>query len=237
MRLGEIMAVLLAAGQSRRMQSGINKQYLYLGAKPVLYHSLATLLDIHEISGVVVVIAAGEEDLCRQEVLKPFGFETKVKVVFGGALRQDSVFCGLAALPFSTELVVIHDGARPLVRSVDVLNSLAAAREYGAATVGLPVQDTIKVVDTVGMVVETPLREQLWSVQTPQAFTFQLLMQAHRQALASGFRGTDDASLVERLGYPVKIVPGTYSNIKVTTPEDLVVARELLRVKELKGNC
>lgn len=232
--------MILAAGQSRRMRSGINKQYLYLGTKPVLYHSLATLLGCHEISGVVLVIAAGEEDLCRQEVLEPYGFASRVSIVIGGKLRQDSVYCGLAGLPSSTELVVVHDGARPMLRTIDVLNSLVAARECGAAVVGVPVKDTIKVVDTKGMVVETPPREQLWSVQTPQAFTFELLVQAHRQALASGFRGTDDASLVEWLGHPVKIVPGTYSNIKVTTPEDLVVARELLRIGELKAvdsNC
>ena len=234
--MGEVMAVLLAAGQSQRMRSGINKQYLGLGAKPVLYHSLSTLLSCREISEVVVVIAAGEEGMCRQEVLEPNGFESRVRIVSGGALRQDSVYRGLMAIPSGTELVVVHDGARPLVRIVDVLASLAAAREYGAAAVGVPVKDTVKVVDTKGMVVETPPREQLWSVQTPQSFIFELLMQAHRQALASGFIGTDDASLVERLGQPVKIVPGTYSNIKVTTPEDLVVARELLRVGEITSN-
>lgn len=236
MCLGEIMAVLLAAGQSRRMCSGVNKQYLFLDNKPVLYYALATLLAIPDIRGVVVVIAPGEEGLCRQQVLEPYGFASRVSIVIGGASRQDSVYCGLAELSSSTELVVVHDGARPLVRTIDVLNSLAAAREYGAAVVGVPVKDTVKVVDSQGMVVKTPPREQLWSVQTPQAFIFKLLMQAHQQSLASGFRGTDDASLVERMGHPVKIVPGMYSNIKVTTPEDLVVVRELLKVGQLKGS-
>ena len=228
--MGEVMAVIPAAGQSRRMGSGTNKQYLLLDTKPVLYYSLSMLLS-SGIEGVVVVVARGEESLCRREVLQPYGFDSKVKLVTGGAQRQDSVYCGLLALPPETRFVVVHDGARPLVNPQELSAALIAARDFGAAIVGVPVKDTIKVVDDGGVIVETPPRDRLWAVQTPQVFAYELIMQAHRSALESGYIGTDDASLVEHLGHPVKMVPGSYRNIKVTTPEDLIIAAEFLRIQ------
>lgn len=229
MPLGELVALIPAAGQSRRMAAGINKQYLTLDNKPVLYYSLAALLACG-IKTAVVVVAPGEEGLCRREVLQPYGLDSKVQLVAGGARRQDSVYNGLLALPPETGFVVVHDGARPLVSPREVAAVIAAARDFGAAAVGVPVKNTIKVVDDRGFVLETPPREHLRAVQTPQVFSYKLLLEAHQSAIAGGYAGTDDASLVERLGRPVKVVPGSYRNIKVTTPEDLNIAAELLKV-------
>lgn len=233
--MGNVMAVIPAAGVGSRMGTNIKKQYLDLMDKPILAHTLGVLEECPDITGIVLVVAPGEEALCEERVLCGKEYRKIMAVVPGGDHRQTSVYNGLAALPGTTELAVIHDGARPLVQPGEISLVIREARATGAAALAVPVKDTIKVVDDRGLVLNTPPRERLWAVQTPQVFRFQLIMKAHRAARETGNFATDDCALVEALGQPVKLVPGSYENIKITTPEDLVLAEAFLRRR--KGEC
>ena len=210
------------------MGAGKNKVLLELSGVPILLRSLQAFSAVAEVGQLIVVVAAGEvalvEGLFRNvQGLKPWC------VVAGGAERQYSVANGMKHLAASSDIVLVHDAARPLVSRETIEAIISAAREKGAAIAAVRAKNTIKVVDPEGRVEATPPREQLWEVQTPQGFRRELLLAAYERAAADGFLGTDDASLVERLGVPVRIVRGEYSNIKVTTPEDMVVAEAILR--------
>ena len=222
------IALIPAAGMGSRMQAGINKQYLQLGDRPLLAHTLAVFERHPAIDRVVVVVPAAEIDYCQRTVVAACGYTKVTAVVAGGAERQDSVRLGLDACgAHDDDLVLIHDGARPFLNAAQIDAVLAAAMDTGAALLGVPVKDTIKQV-AAGRVVCTPERGSLWQAQTPQAFRLGLIRTAHHQALRDDFRGTDDATLVERLGQPVAMVTGSYRNLKITTPEDLVLAQALL---------
>ena len=177
---------------------------------------------------VILVVPPGQETRCRTEILEPCGL-TVDRLIPGGADRQASVYAGLAAGPAETDVVLVHDGARPLVTPEIVRAAVQVAATEGAAVVAIPVTDTIKMADADGRVVETPPRGRLWAAQTPQAFRAGWLREAHARALADGFRGTDDSSLVERIGHPVRLVPGSPENLKITTTADLVRAEQILR--------
>ncbi|NIQ92860.1 MAG: 2-C-methyl-D-erythritol 4-phosphate cytidylyltransferase [Desulfuromonadales bacterium] len=222
------IALIPAAGMGRRMQAGINKQYLHLGGRPILAHTLA-LFDGHpRVDRIIVISPAEEIDFCRTEVVERFGFAKVRAVVAGGAERQDSVRNGLqAASAGADDIVLVHDGVRPLLPPALIDAAIDTAGRDGACIVGVPVKDTVKNVEN-GTVVATPDRRRLWLAQTPQAFRFALLDEAYRRAASEGYAGTDDASLVERLGHPVAMVEGSYRNIKITTPEDLILARAFL---------
>lgn len=220
--MGSIYAVVPAAGRSTRMGNGINKQLLHMAGRPVVEYSLLALLAV-PVDGIVLVVASGEEETFSRalgEILR----NNNIKIVLGGASRRDSVRQGLSALPDNIELVLVHDGARPLVNPVRIQEAIQAARHWGASTLAVPVKDTIKVGNVEDVVRETLPRDMLWQVQTPQVFDYDLLVEAHQVAVRDGYEGTDDASLLERLGYSVKLVRGDYSNIKITTPEDFVMA-------------
>ncbi len=204
---------------------GVNKQLIDLAGRPVVEHSLRVLLEV-PVEGIILVVPPGEEDRFREQ-LRHLLKDHVIKIVTGGANRRDSVGQGLLALPVGVEMVIVHDGARPLVRRGHILEAIREAGKWGAATLAVPVKDTVKVAGGDGLVRETLPREMLWQVQTPQVFKLQLLIEAHRRAAEDGFVGTDDASLVERLGKPVKLVRGDYSNIKITTPEDMIIAESL----------
>ncbi|SHE82076.1 2-C-methyl-D-erythritol 4-phosphate cytidylyltransferase [Desulforamulus putei] len=227
--MGNVIAVIPAAGVGSRMGTNIKKQYLNLMDRPVLAHTLGVLEECPDITGIVLVVAPGEEALCKKMVLHGKEFTKIMAVVPGGDHRQTSVYNGLAVLPETTELVVIHDGARPLVQTGEINRVIREARAIGAAALAVPVKDTVKVVNDQGLVVYTPPRETLWAVQTPQVFRYELIMKAHRAAKETGIFATDDCALVEALGRPVRLVPGSYENIKITTPEDLVLAEAFLR--------
>ncbi|MCL6639012.1 MAG: 2-C-methyl-D-erythritol 4-phosphate cytidylyltransferase [Firmicutes bacterium] len=225
------MAVVPAAGRGARMGTSVPKQFLFLAGLPLVGHVLRTLEDCPRITGVVLVAAPGEEDYCREEIVVPLGLNKVAAVVAGGRTRQESVYRGLAALPRGTDIVVVHDGARPLLGRAELDRVVDAAARHGAATCAVPAKDTVKMAGEDFTVAETLPRERLWLTQTPQAFRFQTLMDAHVRARESGRCGTDDAVLVEMTGRPVKLVPGSYENIKVTTPEDLVVAEALVSAR------
>lgn len=229
-----VTAVIAAGGSGRRMQLPGNKVYIPVLDKPVLAHTLEAFDRSREVNEIVVVVPVNEIETCRAEVIEPFCPNTKVRLVAGGRERQDSVFNGILAAAVNCDYVVVHDGARPLLTSGLIDSVLREAMVCGAAIAAVPLKDTVKIADPEGFVVETPDRNSLWSVQTPQAFKKDLLIAAHELARGTGFLGTDDASLVERLGYKVKIVPGEYENIKITTPEDLQVAEAILLRRKLE---
>ena len=229
----KVVAIVPAAGQGRRMGGGRNKLFLPLARCPILIRTLETLSSCDLISEAI--IAAAPEDTAEvEEMLQHWRTNLNllpISVVVGGAERQHSVANALAALPPDAELVLVHDGARPLAPTDVLAAAVREAEKCGAAIVAVPVKDTVKQVEA-GEVIATPPRETLWAVQTPQVFHRDLLTRAYAQAEADGFIGTDDASLVERLGEPVRIVRGSYRNIKVTTPEDLLIAETLFDGKE-----
>lgn len=222
------IAIIPAAGTGSRMQAGVNKQYLLLAGRPILAHTLAIFAAHPRIDRVLVVIPEEEIEYCRTEIVNRFGLTKVSAIVAGGRTRQDSVGNGLLACNADIEdLIVIHDGVRPFLSAAELDELLDAAARTGAATLGVPVKDTIKEVHD-GVIVATPERSTLWQVQTPQVFRFPLVLAAHRQARSENFAATDDAMLVERLHHPVTMVQGTYRNIKITTPEDLVIASAFL---------
>lgn len=205
---------------------GVNKQLIDLAGRSVVEHSLKVLLEV-PVAGIVLVVPPGEEQKFWDQ-LKHLLKDQNIQIIAGGANRRDSVRQGLLALPAGVEMVIVHDGARPLARRGHIQDAVREAGKWGAATLAVPVKDTVKLADSGGLVKETLPREELWQVQTPQVFKLPLLLEAHRRAAGDGFIGTDDAFLVERLGKPVKLVRGDYSNIKITTPEDLIIAKALL---------
>jgi 2-C-methyl-D-erythritol 4-phosphate cytidylyltransferase/2-C-methyl-D-erythritol 2,4-cyclodiphosphate synthase len=222
-----MLAIVVAAGRSSRMGDGPKKQYRLLSGRPVLARTLEVLARAPSIGGIVLVVAAGEEDWCRREIVARFGLVGVLAVVPGGAVRQESVWAGLRALP-RCGLVLVHDGVRPFVTPDQIAELAVAARECGAATLAVPPKDTVKLGAADGVSVATLPRERLWLVQTPQVFRYDLLVEAHRLARERGFEGTDDTSLAELVGHTVRMVRGSYANIKITTPEDFTFAEALL---------
>ena len=217
----KVGAVIAAAGESQRM-GGVDKMFALLGGKPLLVRVIDTFEKCQLVDQIVVVVTKENLEKCQQLVTEQ-GWSKVAKVCPGGRLRQDSVAAGLKLLD-RCHWVIIHDGARPLVTTDLIDRGLEAARETGAAVAAIPVTDTIKLAGDNMMVMGTPPRCNLWAVQTPQVFRFDIIAKAYQQAETEV---TDDAALVERLGYKVKLYMGAYDNIKVTTPDDLVLAEVL----------
>ncbi|WP_239027061.1 2-C-methyl-D-erythritol 4-phosphate cytidylyltransferase [Geomonas oryzisoli] len=214
----------------KRMGAGSNKQYLMLDGMPILARTVQTFQEADCIDAIYLVSPEQEIPFCRSEVVERYGF-TKVRgIIPGGSERQHSVYNGLRAIDGiqADDVVLIHDGVRPFVSVRMLEDAVAAAREAGACVVAVPVKDTVKVVSE-GIVAATPPRETLWLAQTPQGFRYSLIRAAHDEAAAEGFLGTDDASLMEWQGQPVRVVLGDYRNIKITTPEDMILAEAFLK--------
>ncbi len=223
-----ISVIVAAAGRGSRMKRAENKVFLPLLGKPILRYSIEAFLGRSDVTEVVVICAAHEAEEMESFVAE-YRAQKPVKVVVGGSERQYSVANALRAVDRESELILVHDGARPLVTDEVVQSVIDGARVHRAAIAAVPVKDTIKTVDTNGMVVDTPPRSTLYAVQTPQGFDAQLLFDAYTRAEEDGFLGTDDASLVERLGVRVAVAEGDYQNIKITTPEDLIIGEALLK--------
>ncbi len=218
----KVGAIIVAAGKSRRM-GGVDKVLALLGGKPVLAWVIDAFQGCNLIDQMVVVVSEQNLEWCRQLVTEQ-GWSKVAEVCLGGKRRQDSVMAGLSRLSHC-DWVVIHDGVRPLVTGDLIEHGIEAARETGAAVAAVPVTDTIKVAGDNRIVHQTPLRQNLWAVQTPQVFRFDIITEAYHRAKGEV---TDDASLVEQLGYKVKLYMGSYDNIKVTTPNDLALAEWIL---------
>ena len=228
-----VCAVVPAGGTGTRMGGTVPKQFLELDGKPILYYTLKTLQDCGIISELILVVPEKEyENACSDWLGKP---EIVTKVVVGGEKRQDSVYKGFCELSPQTEIVLVHDGVRPFLSHQMIQESVDAAREYGAAITAIPVNDTIKKVDDSGLVSKTVDREGLWRVQTPQVFRYELLEEAFKKANSEKFYGTDEGTLIEHLGKPVKIVEGSEQNIKITRPEDLRLS-EIFISRVFPGN-
>ena len=236
-------AVVLAAGQGKRMGTKVAKQYLEVGGKPLLYYALRVFEQSPLIDAVVLVVGdAGQATWCRENLVDVCGFLKVGAVILGGRERYDSVYRALCAVndgmcPQAREgYVFIHDGARPVVSQEIIQRCLDAVRQCDACVAAMPVKDTIKLADEDGFAASTPRRDLLWTVQTPQAFSFPLIFRAYQemertraQWEAAGLKITDDAMVVETFtDRKVKLVEGSYENIKVTTPEDLVLAEAFL---------
>lgn len=216
-------AVVVSAGVGKRMGTAVSKQYLPVGGKPIVAHALEAFERSTAVDAVVLVVGAADVGY-GEELVREHGFRKVLRIVPGGAERQQSVRLGVEALTEAlpgAEWVLVHDAARPLVTAELIERCLAGADASGAAVPGVPLKDTVKTANRDNIVVATPDRKSLWAVQTPQAFRVGLLLEAHRAAEADGFLGTDDAMLVERLGVEVKIAEGDPRNVKVTTPDDL----------------
>ncbi len=219
----EVGAIIAAAGESRRM-GGIDKLFAPLGGKPALVRVLDAFASCDKVSQIVVVVSERNLERCRQLIAEK-RYSKPIEVCVGGKRRQDSVAAGLKRLD-DCRWVVVHDGARPLVTKELIEGGLEAAQETGAAVAAVPVTDTIKIAADDRIVRQTPPRQNLWAVQTPQVFRFDIIARAYEQAKDEV---TDDASLVERLGHKVKLYTGSYDNIKITNADDLALAEVLLK--------
>lgn len=219
--------LIAAAGNSTRM-GGKNKQFLTFGGKPVLAHTLLSFSAIPEITELVIVTR--KEDIPLVEnLVRDFSIPKVEKIIPGGNTRQESVFAGLTHI--TEDIVLIHDGARPFVKEAEIRQLINTLTTCPAAALGVPAKDTVKRVDSDGLVIETLPREELWQIQTPQGFRTKEILAAHQTAVKQGISVTDDCALAEYTGIPVRIVSGSYQNIKITTPEDIPLAEAYARNK------
>lgn len=220
--------VIPAAGSSVRMEAGRNKQFLKVSGVPILARTISIFKEMPEIDRIIVVLNPDEFDVFRDEIAVPYGL-TDIEVVAGGADRQSSVYEGLRALDDMPDdaVLLVHDGARPLVTPAVILDNIHGACEFGAAVTAVPVSNTIKITNSKGFSVQTPERDTLYEAQTPQGFRIGVFRRAAEQAQKTGFTGTDDVSLVERMGLPVRITKGSRRNLKITVPEDMIIAEAL----------
>lgn len=243
-------AIILAAGQGKRMGSDVAKQFLLLSGRPVLYYTLKNFEE-SMVDEIILVTGEGQEEYCQKEIVDAYGFSKVKKIVTGGKERYHSVAKGLDAISDDIKArpdmreesyVLIHDGARPFADPEMIERGILAAQKYDACVLGMPVKDTIKISDDEGFAADTPKRSLVWQIQTPQIFERSQIKKAYKELLLreeelleKGIAITDDAMVVELLsGKRVKLVEGSYHNIKLTTPEDLKIAEALLDFKEVK---
>jgi 2-C-methyl-D-erythritol 4-phosphate cytidylyltransferase len=224
-----VTAVIPAAGSGMRMGLEEAKQYLEIGGKPLLVHTLRTFQECHLVDSIIIVVPEKDIDYCLHQMVQRYQFSKVYKVISGGERRQDSVRNGIEAVADSCGWVLIHDGVRPFVSIQLIEKVIKTARRFRAVITGLPVTETIKRVDSKANVLKTIERKGLWVIQTPQIFSREDIYLAHQEALKRGWTdATDDASLVEKMGISIKIIEGEERNIKITTLHDLQVARFLL---------
>ncbi len=220
-------AIIAAAGIGKRMGAGKPKQYLELAGRPIICHTLDRFVEA-DIDEIVIVVEPDKEAEFKTEIVDQFGFPGDWLIVAGGDVRQRSVYNGLKATS-EVDVVMIHDGVRPFVTKSQIEQLAQAALDKGGCILASPIKETVKRVDAEGLIKETVDRSDLWGAQTPQAFKRSLLMKAMESAFKDDFMGTDEASIVERLGEKVSIVEGDSRNIKITTPSDLIVAEAILK--------
>lgn len=231
-----ISAVVLSAGSGRRMGTEVPKQYLDLCGRPVLAWTLQAFQDCPQVSDIVLVTGQRDQDRCRREIVDAYGLTKVSRIVPGGSSRGESVLCGLRQMNPKPSFVLVHDGARPLLDQVCLGRLIDAVRENGAAILAVPARDTIKVADEGDWVLSTPDRATLRQVQTPQAFVYELIRDAYERAIRDGVLVTDDSMAAEYAGCrKIKLVEGSPANLKITTPEDMVVARALIEARGARG--
>ncbi|KYH28789.1 MULTISPECIES: 2-C-methyl-D-erythritol 4-phosphate cytidylyltransferase [Clostridium] len=225
--MGRNCAIIVAAGKGTRMKAKINKQFIKLKGKPILYYTLKAFEDNDLIDEIVLVLAKNEIEYCKDNILNKYKMNKIKKIVEGGSTRQDSVIRGLLAAK-GNDVVLIHDGARPFVDNRIIEDGIKYANIYDACACGVEPKDTIKIKTEDGFSLNTPKRETLFSVQTPQCFKYDLILDAHKKALKEKIEATDDTMIVENYNHKVYLYEGSYNNIKITTPEDLIIGERIL---------
>jgi len=231
-----VSAIIVAGGKGLRMNAAVRKQYLKLGNLPILSQTILAIDACPSVSKIYLAVPEEDRILCKETVLAPIQVRCPVQLVSGGKIRQESVYNGLLAISEQDGIVLIHDGVRPFVTVDQVMRCINGAQTCGACILGIPVKETLKRCDNRGNIEKTVDRTSLWLAQTPQAFNFQLIKKAHDLAASENFTGTDDASLVERMGERVAVIPGSIFNIKITTPADYSMAKALLNLHEYYNN-
>jgi len=222
-----VSAIIVAAGRGIRMKGTMRKQYLDLSGRPVLAHSIMTFDSCSLVDEILLIIPKEDVEYCQTKILSLLDLNNHINLVHGGDKRQDSVYNGLKAITKNTETVVIHDGVRPFIQPEELKECILSSKKFGACILGTPASDTLKRVDKSDIIETTLSRENIWLAQTPQAFKYDLILKAHETAQRDGYVGTDDASLVERMGEDVKIINGGRFNIKITNKEDLAIAKAM----------
>ena len=223
-----ISAIILAGGKGKRMRSAISKQFIDIKGKPIIYYTLKKFSENKKIDNIIVVLPEDEVKYFKENILKKYELRID-KIVISGKERQDSVYNALKSLKnSSTDIVLIHDGARPFISERIINEGIKFAEIYGAAAPGVMPKDTIKVKNEKNFSVDTPNRANLVSIQTPQVFKFDEILECHEKIRYNGEKVTDDTMVVEKYGYSVYLYDGEYTNIKVTTPEDLILAERLI---------
>lgn len=225
--MGRTYAIIVAGGSGKRMGAGINKQFLKLNGRPILYYTLKAFSVNNLIDGIILVAAQNEIEQCRVEIIEKYDIKKVMKIVPGGKERQESVFNGLCALE-DCELVLIHDGARPFVNQRIIEEGIKYAKMYGACSCGIVPKDTIKLKDENSYSTGTLDRNKLFCIQTPQCFKYDIIMECHHRMKNENIPVTDDTMVVERYNNKVYLYEGSYSNIKITTPEDMIMAKAIL---------
>lgn len=224
--------IIAAAGKGERMQMNYNKQYILLSGKPIVAHTIEVFENMDLIYEIILVVGKGEINPVKEDIIYKYNFKKVNKIVEGGKERQYSVYNGLKAVSSDCDMVLVHDGARPFITGSIIEKSIETAKDSGACIVAVRVKDTIKAVNENMEVVHTPDRDSLWAVQTPQAFRYRLLLEAYEKLRIDDMKVTDDAMLIEKLGHTVKIIEGSYENIKITTSEDLILSEGILKKRE-----
>lgn len=228
-----VCAVIVSAGKGHRFMEGKKKQFHLLAGKPILAHTLDKFETCPMIHSILLVVGQEDMNFCLKEIIEKHKYRKISQIVPGGKRRQESVKNGIDVLSKDIDIVSIHDGVRPFVTKEMIEESIRSAKRFQAVVIATPVKETIKMVHTDRTVLKTLDRDFLWQIQTPQTFQVDLIKEAYYKATEDGFLGTDDASLVERLGVKVHVLPGSYTNIKITTPEDLMLANLFLQMKLL----
>ena len=229
------LAIVLAGGAGKRMGTATNKQFLLLDNKPIIVRTLQIFEECRPVDGVYLVVNQKDLPIMQEEILETYKFNKVVKLVIGGRLRQDSVRNGLEAIENPCDIVIIHDGARPFVSPSFIEKGIFLMEMFDAVIPAIPVKDTIKTVSKEGFVIKTLERDSLWNIQTPQTFKYDLIIKAYRDGMNKKLYGYDDATFLEHMGKKVKVIEGSPYNIKITTPEDLIIAKGMLSQLK-KGN-
>ncbi|MBR6729200.1 MAG: 2-C-methyl-D-erythritol 4-phosphate cytidylyltransferase [Clostridia bacterium] len=222
-----VSCIVAAGGSGSRMQADINKIFLEIGEAPVLAHTLTTLNNHPEIDELILVTAERDIPGCR-DIAEEFNIDKLKVIIRGGATRQESVKNGLGEVSEQADMILVHDAARPLVSPKTIQEVIEGVLAHGAAAAGVPCKNTLKLTNSEGFIEATPDRSRLYEIQTPQGFKRDVILNAYAHAEANGITGTDDCYLAEQLGAPIKITEGDYRNIKITTPEDLILAEQIL---------
>lgn len=224
-----VTTIIAAAGIGNRMNFNINKQFIPINGKPLIQHTIEVFDSIPEIDHIILLVREGEDEVINS-IISSMALKHSISIVYGGKERQDSIYKGLMQTPSQTDIIITHDGARPFVTKNEIFQIIEASILYGAACLMTPMKDTIKISEDGLWAKVTPDRSKLFAVQTPQAFSKEILEKAYEQAYSEGYYGTDDCSLVEKTGHGIRLVKGSYNNIKITTQEDLLLA-ELIEKK------